>query len=100
MERGVLTRTGLGTLSPGAKKGNSKVALIWSPCSAVRVRRRPWRPMLRIAAGELDEAAVAAWLARDFARRRDVKTTSLLRLLLQSSGRGRNGRSGAEPATL
>jgi hypothetical protein len=56
--------------------------------------------MLRIAAGELDEAAVAAWLARDFARRRDVKTTSLLRLLLQSSGRGRNGRSGAEPATL
>ncbi len=28
----VLARTGLGTLSPGAKKGNPKVALIPSPC--------------------------------------------------------------------
>ncbi len=56
--------------------------------------------MLKVAAGELDEAGVAAWPA-PAARPAGGLTRAilLLRLLLNSSGPGRERRSGAEPAS-
>jgi hypothetical protein len=56
--------------------------------------------VLKVAAGELDEAGVAAgWPAAQPAGGL-TRAALLLSLLLNSSGPGRNDRSGAEPASL